>query len=243
VCTQCGLVVDSVADTGPEWRVCGASQLARIRAAPLRLVSRTEIGVKAGHGTRWLALAGFNRDTLHGKERRLASIGAEMSRVRECAGAPHRVAEAAMALVRRHVYDLEGLSAGAVAVAALWLASRDLGGPRPLSDFLRCSKADKSAVKRAAWRLDELVRGRRPPIEDYVRIVAARARLPAPVVRRALEILAGNRRVAAGRNPWVLAAASLWLATYKEYGMLIRLAEAAGVTIVGVKNAARRMRV
>jgi len=74
-------------------------------------------------------------------------------------------------------------------------------------------------------------------------MVAARARLPAPVVRRALEILEGNRRVAAGRNPWVLAAASLWLATYKEYGMLIRLAEAAGATVEGVKNAARRMRV
>ena len=204
-------------------------------------MNKTEIGVKAEHGTRWLALAGFNRDTLHGKEARLAAIGAEVSRVRECAGAPHRAAEAAMALVRRHIYELEGLSA--VAVAALWLAARDLGEPRPLGDFLRCSKADKSAVKRAAWRLDELVRGRRPPIEDYVRIVAARARLPAPVVRRALEILAGNRRAVAGRNPWVLAAASLWLATYKEYGMLMRLANAAGVTIVGVKNAARRMRV
>jgi len=71
--------------------------------------------------------------------------------------------------------------------------------------------------------------------------VAARANLPAPVVMRALEILAGNRRAAAGGNPWVLAAASLWLAAYKEYGMLIRLA--AGATIVGVKNAARRIRV
>jgi len=241
VCTQCGLVVDSVADTGPERRAYDASQLARIRAAPLRLVNKTEMGVKAEHGTRWLALAGFYRDTLHGKERRLAAIGAEVSRVRECAGAPHRVAEVALALVRRHVHDLEGLSAGAVAVAALWLAARDLGEPRPLRDFLRCSKADKSAVKRAAWRLDELVRGRRPPLEEYVKIVAARANLPAPVVRRALEILAGNRRAVVGRNPWVLAA-SLWLATYKEYGMLIRLANAAGVTIVGVKNATRRMR-
>jgi len=45
-----------------------------------------------------------------------------------------------------------------------------------------------------------------------------------------------------GRNPWVLAAASLWLATYREYGMLIRLANAAGATVEGVKNAARRMR-
>jgi transcription initiation factor TFIIB len=235
-------VVENVADTGPEWRAYDAQQLMRIRAAPLRLVSKTEIGVKAGHGPRWLALAGFHRDTLHGKEARLAAIGAEVSRVRECAGAPHRAAEAALALVRRHIYDLEGLSAGAVAVAALWLAARDLGGPRPLSDFLKCSKADRSAVKRAAWRLDELVRGRRPPIEEYVKAVAARAGLPAAYVRRAMEILAGNRRAVAGRSPWVLAAAALWLATYKEYGMLIRLAEAAGATIVGVKNAARRMR-
>jgi len=39
--------------------------------------------------------------------------------------------------------------------------------------------------------------------------VAARANLPAAHVRRALEILEGNRRVAAGRSPWVLAAAAL----------------------------------
>jgi transcription initiation factor TFIIB len=242
VCTQCGLVVDGLVDAGPEWRAYDASQLMRIRAAPLRLVNKTEVGAKMEHGPRWLALASFHRDTLHGREARLAAIGAEVSRVRECAGAPHRVAEAALALVRRHVYDLEGLSAGAVAVAALWLASRDLGGPRPLGDFLKCSKADKSAVKRAAWRLNEAARGRRPPLEEYVKMVAARARLPAPVVRRALEILAGNRKAVVGRNPWVLAAAALWLATYKEHGMLIRLANAAGVTVVGVKSAARRIR-
>ncbi|MFP3349534.1 MAG: hypothetical protein RXN90_09440 [Thermoproteus sp.] len=189
-----------------------------------------------------MARASFYRDALNWREARLAAIGAEMGKIRECAGAPHRAAEAALALVRRHVHDLEGLSAGAVAVAALWLAARDLGEPRPLSDFLKCSKADKSAVRRAAWRLEEAVRGRRPPLEDYVKMVAARARLPAPVVRRALEILEGNRKAVVGRNPWVLAAA-LWLATYREYGMPIRLAEAAGATVEGVKNAARRIRV
>ena len=60
------------------------------------------MGVKMGHGLRWLALASFDRDTLHGREMRLAAIGAEVSRVRECADAPHRAAEAALALVRRH---------------------------------------------------------------------------------------------------------------------------------------------
>ncbi len=46
-----------------------------------------------------------------------------------------------------------------------------------------------------------------------------------------------------GPSAGAVAVAALWLATYKEYGMLIRPAEAAGATIVGVKNAARRIRV
>jgi hypothetical protein len=50
-------------------------------------VSRTEIGVKAEHGPRWLALAGFDRDALNWREVRLAAIGAEVSRIRECVGA------------------------------------------------------------------------------------------------------------------------------------------------------------
>jgi hypothetical protein len=52
--------------------------------------------------------------------------------------------EAVLTLVRRHVYDLEGLAGAAT---ALWLASRDLGELRPLRDILRCSKANRSAVK------------------------------------------------------------------------------------------------
>ncbi len=58
-----------------------------------------------------------------------------------------------MALVRRHVYDSEDLSAGATAAADLRLAVRDLGESRPLRDFLKCNKAGRSAVGRALWRL------------------------------------------------------------------------------------------
>jgi len=35
---------------------------------------------------------------------------------------------------------------------------------------------------------------RRPSIEDYVKTLAARVNLPAPVVKRALDILERNRR-------------------------------------------------
>jgi transcription initiation factor TFIIIB Brf1 subunit/transcription initiation factor TFIIB len=46
-----------------------------------------------------------------------------------------------------------------------------------------------------------------------------------------------------GKNPWVSAAAALWLASFKRLGLLKALAEAAGSTPVSIRNAAKRMRV
>ncbi len=61
-----------------------------------------------------------------------------------------------------------------------------------------------------AWRLKEAVKlGGKPSIEDYVKTLAARVNLPAPVVKSALDILERNRRLLAGKNPWVWAAAAL----------------------------------
>jgi len=72
VCAQCGLVVAGKVDTGPEWRSFDKEK--RVRTAPLRLVVKTDMSVKAEHGARWRRLAKFHRDTLHGYERRLAKI-------------------------------------------------------------------------------------------------------------------------------------------------------------------------
>jgi transcription initiation factor TFIIIB Brf1 subunit/transcription initiation factor TFIIB len=85
---------------------------------------------------------------------------------------------------------------------------------------------------------------RRPGIEDYVKTLAARVNLPASVVKSAVELLERNRRVLAGKNPWVsAAAAALWLASLKRLGLLTRLAEAAGTTPTSIRNAANRLRV
>jgi transcription initiation factor TFIIIB Brf1 subunit/transcription initiation factor TFIIB len=95
-----------------------------------------------------------------------------------------------------------------------------------------------------AWRLKEEARlGRRPSVEDYVKTLAARVNLPAPVVKAAVELLERNRRVLFGKNPWVWAAAALWLASLKRLGLLKALAEAAGTTTVSIRKAAERMRV
>jgi len=243
VCAQCGLVVaESTVDTGPEWRVFEKEK--RVRTAPLKLVIKTDMAVRPEHGARWRRLAKFHRETLHGRERRLAAIGGELRRIRECAGLPQRVAEEAEALVKRYFETVAGFPPEVVAVAVLWTAAKAAGAPRPLEDFLKCSKADERRVRRVAWRLKEVMRlGGKPSIEDYVKTLAARVGLPAAVVKAAVELLEKNRKVLAGKNPWVSAAAALWLASFKKLGLLKALAEAAGTTPTSIRNAANRLRV
>jgi transcription initiation factor TFIIIB Brf1 subunit/transcription initiation factor TFIIB len=229
---------------GPEWRVFDEREKRRVRTAPLKLVVKTDMVVKAEHGARWRRLARFHRETLHGYERRLAKIGAELKRVRECAGLPQRVVEEAEALVKKYFDLVAGFPPEVVAVAVLWTAAKAAGVPRPLEDFLRCSRAEERRVRRVAWRLKEVMRlGRRPSVGDYVGTLAARVNLPASIVKAAVELLERNRRVLFGKNPWVSAAAALWLASLKKLGLLKALAEAAGTTTASIRKAADRMRV
>jgi transcription initiation factor TFIIIB Brf1 subunit/transcription initiation factor TFIIB len=154
------------------------------------------------------------------------------------------VAEEAEALVKRYFDLVSGFPPEVVAVAVLWTAAKVAGVPRPLEDFLKCSKVDEGRVRKAAWRLKEVMKlERRPGIEDYVKTLAARVNLPAAVVKAAVELLEKNRRVLAGKNPWVSAAAALWLASLKRLGLLKALAEAAGTTTASIRNAAKRLRV
>jgi transcription initiation factor TFIIB len=244
VCAQCGLVVaESTVDMGPEWRVFDEREKRRVRTAPLKLVVKTDMAVKPEHGVQWRRLARFHRDTLHGFERRLVKIGGEIRRVKECAGLPQSVVEEAESLVKRYFEVVAGFPPEVVAVAVLWTAAKAAGAPRPLEDFLKCSRAEERRVRRVAWRLKEVMRlGRRPSVGDYVGTLAARVNLPAPIVKAAVELLERNRRVLFGKNPWVSAAA-LWLASLKRLGLLKALAEAAGTTTVSIRKAANKMRV
>jgi transcription initiation factor TFIIIB Brf1 subunit/transcription initiation factor TFIIB len=151
------------------------------------------------------------------------------------------VVEEAESLVKRYFDLMAGFPPEVVAV--LWTAARAAGVPRPLEDFLKCSKASERRVRRAAWRLKEEMRLGRRPIEDYVKTLAARVNLPASVVKAAVELLERNRRVLFGKNPWVWAAAALWLASLKRLGLLKTLAEAAGTTPTSIRNAANRLKV
>jgi transcription initiation factor TFIIIB Brf1 subunit/transcription initiation factor TFIIB len=153
------------------------------------------------------------------------------------------VAEEAEALVKKYFETVAGFPPEVVAVAVLWTAAKAAGVPRPLEDFLKCSKASERRVRKAAWRLKEEMKLGRSSIEDYVKTLAARVNLPAAVVKAAVELLEKNRRLLFGKNPWVSAAAALWLASFKKLGLLKALAEAAGTTTASIRKAADRMRV
>jgi Transcription initiation factor TFIIIB, Brf1 subunit/Transcription initiation factor TFIIB len=230
------VVAEETVDTGPEWRSFDNEK--RVRTAPLKLVVKTDMAVKPEHGVKWRRLARFHRETMHGYERRLAKVGGEMRRVKECVGLPQHVAEEAEALVKKYFDLVAGFPPEVAAVAVLWTAAKAAGAPRPLEDFLKCSKASERRVRRVAWRLKEAVKLGRLSIEDYVKTLAARVNLPAPVVKAAVELLEKNRRLLFGRNPWVSAAAALWLASLKKLGLLKALAEAAGTTTASIRNAA-----
>jgi len=217
--------------------------LAPYAAKTAPLVIKTDMAVKPEHGVRWRRLAKLHRETIHGYERRLAAIGGELRRIRECAGLPQHVMEEAEALVKKYFDVVGGFPAEVVAVAVLWTAAKAAGVPRPLEDFLKCSKAEERRVRKAAWRLKEVMKLGRRPIEDYVKTLAARVGLPAAVVKAAVELLERNRRLLSGKNPWVSAAAALWLASLKKLGLLKALAEAAGTNPTSVRNAANRMRI
>lgn len=227
VCTQCGLVVGTplVAIAPPA------------RAAAVLKINSTVIPAELGRG-RWLMLAEFHRNTLHGRERALASLLAEIKRIASCVGLPRHVVSEAEALARRYVTAVSG-GREAVAAALLWLAARRAKAPRPLREFVKCSGAG-GAVGRAALRLVELA-GARPRAEDCVKAVAARAGLPASAAIKALEVLRRNKRMINGRNPWICATAALYLATDGQIPAT-RLAEAAGVAKSSVAKLATKMK-
>jgi transcription initiation factor TFIIB len=142
------VVAESAVDTGPEWRVFDERDKERIRTAPLRLVVKTDMAIKPEHGAQWFRLASLHKKALHSREWKLAAVGGEIRRVKECAGLPQSVVEEAEALVKKHLKALGGFPPEVVAVAVMWTAAKAAGVPRPLEDFLKCSNADEGRLGR-----------------------------------------------------------------------------------------------
>jgi transcription initiation factor TFIIIB Brf1 subunit/transcription initiation factor TFIIB len=122
----------------PEWRSFDKEK--RARTYPLKLVVKTDMAVKPEHGVQWRRLARFHKETLHSREWKLAEIGGELKRVKECAGLPQSVVEEAEALARKHLNAVKGFPPEVAAVAVLWTAAKAAGARgrwRTSSDAVR----------------------------------------------------------------------------------------------------------
>ena len=135
-----------------------------------------------------------------------------------------------------------------ITASSIYAACREKGVPTTLDDVAAASGVGRDKIARD-YRLLVTGLGLKIPVvgpAEYVKKVAARARVDASVQEKALEILsaAQDAGIAAGRDPAGVAASAIYLASALEGRMLTQgdAAWAAGVTEVTIRNQIKRLR-
>src|SRR5262249_27353477 len=148
--------------------------------------------------------------------------------------------------IYRKAFDrglIKGRSITGIVAAAVYIACKDAGTPRPISEFQEViGHTDRRNI---SYYYKFLLREMKihvplPVPSNSISRIADRARLTEKTVRRALEILSAveDSSVMFGKNPVSLAAASLYLASIEthEYTTQLRVAIAADVSTVTVRK-------
>ncbi len=245
-CENCGLVVETIVDTGQEWRAYDEEQrLARARAEPVkpagRLVTLLGPPPPSGAGRRYefARLAALHASVV--EEARSVEAGArEISRLTAALQLPHGVREEAQRLFRLAQKNglLRGSTVAAVAAACVLLACREFGLPSPLARLLQYTSADVRKVRRSYMELRTLLGGRVVVKADsplkYVPMIASKLGLGMEVQKMAADIIrtAEEGRLLLGKPPRSCAAAALYIATVIHGRRPSRheIAQAAGIT-------------
>ena len=175
---------------------------------------------------------------------------AEIDRTRKALGIGGAVAEKA-AYIYRKVYEKRLITYNhtqTLAVAALYTACREMQSRRTLRDVAVASGVSAKTVGLYYRRICAKLDLRIPPVEPSVFIsrIASNAGLSERTKMDALDIMqkAEERRIAAGKNPLVMAAATLYVAAglNGETRGLCSMAKASGVTMVSIRGRARDCR-
>jgi transcription initiation factor TFIIB len=179
------------------------------------------------------------------KTKNLNKAMREIRRITEILGINSAVAERA-AYIYRKAFDrglIKGRSITGIVAAAVYIACKDAGTPRPISEFQEV--IGHSDRRNISYYYKFLLREMRihvplPMPSNSISRIADRARLSERTVRRALEILSTveDSSLLFGKNPVSLAAASLYLASIEthEYTTQLRVAIAADVSTVTVRK-------
>jgi transcription initiation factor TFIIB len=264
ICGDCGLVVyEQMLDKGPEWRAFTQEEKAsRSRvgmptsysihdkglSTTISQVDRDAFGRKLPVSTRlqmWRLRKWQIRSRVHSSvDRNLAQAMSELDRLAGKISVSLSIKERA-ALIYRKALDkglVRGRSISGVAAASLYAACRKSGAPRTLREIAEASLVGKKDVARC-YRLLLQELDFHMPISDpltYVSKIAQINGISGKTQGSAIAILAEARRkrVAAGKDPMGMAAASLYIACLQHNEKITQkdIADAAGVTEVTVRN-------
>lgn len=261
VCVDCGfVVVNTTADLGPEWRSFDQDKDGkRTRVgAPITLVMydmglSTKIGWKDVKGTNVSDLQAEVLSTIKRCDKMTIMNGTVRSSVRGLSeiaaiclklGLPTNVMETASLIYRRVVKTtaMRGRSIRNTAAAAVYLACKQCGIPRMLSEITAALNLNKKEVTKC-YRFLVSKLNITPPLPDaklYVSRFVNNFRIRGDVERLAIELLENVRAYGLidGRGPVGLAAAATYLAaTLMGYKLTQReIAEVAKVTEVTIRN-------
>ncbi|MCS7136452.1 MAG: TFIIB-type zinc ribbon-containing protein [Nitrososphaerota archaeon] len=261
VCVDCGFViVNTTADLGPEWRSFNQEKDGkRTRVgAPITLVMydmglSTKIGWKDGKGAyvsdlQAEALSALKRcdkmtimnGTVRSSVRGLSEIAAICLKL----GLPTNIMETASLIYRKVVKTsaMRGRSIRNTAAAAVYLACKQCGIPRMLSEIAMALNLNKKEITKCyRFLIKKLnIAPLSPDTKLYVSRFVNNFRVRGDVERVAIELLEHARTCGLidGRGPVGLAAAATYLAaTLMGYKITQReVAEVARVTEVTIRN-------
>jgi len=263
-CGNCGLVLhEQMIDKGPEWRAFTQEEKeSRSRvgmptsysvydkglSTTMGRVDRDAFGRKLPLETRlqmWRLRKWQIRSRVHSSvERNLAQAMNELNSFSDKLSTHGSIKENAALIYRKALGKdlIRGRSIAAIVAASLYAACRSSETPRTLREIAEASLVNKKDVARC-YRLLLRELDIQMPIADpitYISKIGEKAGISGQTQGFALNILreAKKKRVASGKDPMGLAAASLYIACLQvnEKKTQKDIAEAAAVTEVTIRN-------
>jgi len=269
VCARCGIVkTDSILNKGPEWRAFTPSEsAARERGSPTNFSSinggffTSFKAMRDAKGAtlapekvqKWKRLRRFDFRTKSddNKMRNLNQAITEIERYSDLLHLPKYVRDKAASLYRSALQRdlLRGRTISDFAAATIYATCRQHRVPRSLSEVSKASGRSLRDVSRT-YRL--LVRefDLKMPVDDPMKFVpklASNLKISLGSEKVTIEILqdAAERKMHVGKDPRSMSAAALYLACKSNHERVTqkRVADAAGVSTVSMRNRLRELEV
>ena len=269
VCARCGIVkTDSILNKGPEWRAFTPSEsAARERGSPTNFSSinggffTSFKAMRDAKGAilapeklqKWKRLRRFDFRTKSddNKMRNLNQAITEIERYSDLLYLPKYARDKAASLYRGALQRdlLRGRTISDFAAATIYATCRQHRVPRSLSEVSKASGRSLRDVSRT-YRL--LVRefDLKMPVDDPMKFVpklASNLKISLGSEKVTIEILqdAAERKMHVGKDPRSMSAAALYLACKSNHERVTqkRVADAAGVSTVSMRNRLRELEV